>query len=237
MRSRLKSIICNSRISRVWLLRLWGIFLAAFALWVFAQIAEEVLEKESYALDTSILLAIRRIHNTLLDQAMMGITFIGDPSVLVVICLGIGIWLLKLGRRSSAVTLGVAAVGAIGLNVLLKYLFGRARPALWNRIVEVGKYSFPSGHAMVSLVIYGLIGYILTTKFPQHRRLIISLTVILIALIGFSRLYLGVHWPTDVAAGYAAGLVWLIACIMSLRVWRNYRTRIGSQSKSIRAKK
>lgn len=237
MRSRLKSIIGNSRISRVWLIRVGGILLAAFALWVFAQIADEVLEKESYALDTSILLAIRRIHTTLLDQAMMGITFIGDPSIVLVICLGIGIWLLKLGRRSSAVTLLVAALGAIGLNVLLKHWFGRARPALWNRIVDVGKYSFPSGHAMVSLVIYGLIGYILTTKFPQHRRLIISLTVILIAAIGFSRLYLGVHWPTDVAAGYAAGLVWLIACIMSLRVWRNYRTRIGSQSNSIRAKK
>lgn len=223
MRKRLKKVIGNSQIfTQIWLLRVGGILLAGFALWVFAQIADEVLEKETYSFDTSVLLAIRRIHTTLLDQAMMGITFIGDPSVLLVICLGIGIWLLKLGQRSKAVGLGIAALGAIGLNVLLKHLFGRARPALWNRIVDVGHYSFPSGHAMVSLVIYGLIGYILTTKFPQHRRLIISLTIILIGAIGFSRLYLGVHWPTDVLAGYAAGLVWLIACILSMRVWRRY---------------
>ena len=225
MRSRLKNIIGNSRIfSLIWRIRVGGIVLAAFALWVFAQIADEVLEKESYALDTNILLAIRRIHTTLLDQAMMGITFLGDPSVLFVICLGIGIWLLKQGRRSTAVTLGIAVVGAIGLNVLLKHLFSRARPALWNRIVDVGHYSFPSGHAMVSLVIYGLIGYILATKFTQHQKIIFSCTVILILAIGFSRLYLGVHWPTDVAAGYAAGFVWLVACIMSLRVWRKYRS-------------
>lgn len=225
MRSRLKNIIGNSRIfSLIWRIRVGGILLAAFALWVFAQIADEVLEKESYALDTSILLAIRRIHTTLLDQAMMGITFIGDPSVLFLISLGMGIWLLKQGRRSTAATLGIAVVGAIGLNVWLKHLFGRARPALWKRIVDVGNNSFPSGHAMVSLVIYGLIGYILATKFPQHRKLIFICTIILILLIGFSRLYLGVHWPTDVAAGYAAGLVWLIACIMSMRVWRKYRS-------------
>jgi undecaprenyl-diphosphatase len=224
MRPRLVRAVGISRIfSLIWRIRFGGILLAAFALWLFAQIAEEVLEKESHALDTSILLAIRRLHTTLLDQAMMGITFIGDPSVLLVICLGMGIWLLKQQRRATAMTLLIAAIGAIGLNVWLKHLFSRARPALWNHIVDVGNYSFPSGHAMVSLVIYGLIGYILATQFPQHQKLITSFTTILIAAIGFSRLYLGVHWPTDVLAGYAAGLVWLIACIISLRVWRKYR--------------
>ena len=135
-----------------------------------------------------------------------------------------GIWLLKQQRRATAMTLLIAAIGAIGLNVWLKHLFSRARPALWNHIVDVGNYSFPSGHAMVSLVIYGLIGYILATQFPQQQKLITSFTAILIAAIGFSRLYLGVHWPTDVLAGYAAGLVWLITCIISLRVWRKYRS-------------
>ena len=77
MRSRLKKVIGNSQIfARIWQIRVGGILLAGFALWVFAQIADEVLEKESYALDTNILLAIRRIHTTLLDQAMMGITYL-----------------------------------------------------------------------------------------------------------------------------------------------------------------
>lgn len=233
MRSRLRHSISNSRIfSLIWRIRVGGILLAGFALWVFAQIADEVLEKESYAFDSSVLLAIRRIHTPLLERSMIGITFIGDPSVLLVLSIGVSIWLLRQGRRASAATIAIGALGAIGLNVLLKHLFGRARPALWNRIVDVGQYSFPSGHAMVSLVIYGLIGYIITTKFPQQQKLIIILTAILIVTIGFSRLYLGVHWPTDVIAGYAAGFVWLIACILSLKIWRNRLARISSKSSS-----
>ena len=178
MRSRFKSVIGNSRIfSLIWRIRVGGILLAGFALWVFAQIADEVLEKESYAFDTGVLLAIRRIHTTLLDQAMMGITFIGDPSVLLVVSLGVGIWLLQQKRRASAATLALGAFGAIGLNVLLKHLFSRARPALWNRIVDVGQYSFPSGHAMISLVVYGTIGYLAARHFPRWRLLIILLTI------------------------------------------------------------
>lgn len=216
-------------ISLVFRIRVVGLLLAGGSLWVFAQIADEVLEKESYALDTRILLAIQRIHNPWLDRVMVVTTFLGDPIVLFVICLVIGIWLYK-QHHSQAITLGIAAIGAVLLNYLLKQLFTRARPALWERIINVRNYSFPSGHAMVSLVIYGVIGYILTNYFPQHRKLITSLTVVLVILIGFSRMYLGVHWPTDVAAGYAAGLVWLIACILSLRVWRQRRARRYAQA-------
>nr|WP_200892460.1 phosphatase PAP2 family protein [Aliterella atlantica] len=217
VRSRLFSLLLRVRIG--------GLLLAGLALWAFEQIADEVLEKESHALDVRILLAIRRLHNTLLDQAMMGITFIGDPSILLVVCVGVAIWLLRQKQRSEATTLAIAAIGAIALNVLLKHLFSRARPMLWERIVDVGQYSFPSGHAMVSMVIYGFIGYLLATRYRRQRVWIVSLIVLLILAIGFSRMYLGVHWPTDVAAGYAAGLVWLIACIFSLKIWRQYRAK------------
>lgn len=217
VRARLFSLLLKIRIG--------GLLLAGLSLWIFEQIADEVLEKESYALDERILLAIRRLHTPLLDQAMLGITFIGDPAVLIVACIGIAIWLLRLRQRSEATTLAIAAIGALGLNLLLKQLFSRARPMLWERIVDVGQYSFPSGHAMVSLVIYGFIGYLLATRFRRYRVWIVSLTVLLIIAIGFSRMYLGVHWPTDVAAGYAAGLVWLIACILSLKIWREHRAK------------
>lgn len=217
MRSRLLPLLLKVRIG--------GLLLAAFALWVFAQIAEEVLEAESYAFDTSILLTIRSWHSPLLDIAMLGITFIGDPLVLSIICLILGAWLLQRQQKSEATTLAIAATGAIGLNILLKQLFSRDRPALWDRIVDVGQYSFPSGHAMVSMVIYGYIGYILATRYRRQQVGIISLTTLLITAIGFSRLYLGVHWPTDIIAGYAAGLVWLIACISSSRIWHRYRAK------------
>lgn len=222
MRSRLFSLLLTIRVV--------GLLIAGFAIWVFAQIADEVVEKETTTADTQILQAIRRLHTPLLDQIMVGITFLGQPSVLVVLSLSLGIWLLFQHRRLEATTLAIAALGAAGLNYWLKELFTRDRPALWDRVVDVRYYSFPSGHAMVSVVMYGLIGYLLAKIFPRWRGLIFILTVLLVVAIGFSRLYLGVHWPTDIAAGYAAGLVWLIACIYSLD-WRNRSADSRSKGK------
>ena len=223
MRSQLFSLLLTIRVV--------GLLIAGFAIWVFAQIADEVVEKETTTTDTQILQAIRRLHTPLLDQIMVGITFLGQPSVLVVFSLSLGIGLLFQRRRSEATTLAIAAIGAAGLNYWLKELFARDRPALWDRVVDVRYYSFPSGHAMVSVVMYGLIGYLLAKTFPRWRVLIFILTIGLIVAIGFSRLYLGVHWPTDIAAGYAAGLVWLIACIYTLD-WRKRSANSRSQGKS-----
>lgn len=173
----------------------------------------------TYSLDQGILLAIQKLHVPLLDRLMLSITSLGDPVVLLLICLGLGIGPLYNSRRSEATTLGIAAVGAIGLNCWLKALFGRARPALWDRLINVGLHSFPSGHAMASIAVYGFLAYILAKQFPQWRGRIFTLTVVLIVAIGFSRLYLGVHWPTDVVAGYAIGLAWLIFCLLSLELY------------------
>jgi undecaprenyl-diphosphatase len=175
-----------------------------------------------YNLDTGILLAIQKLHTPLLDRIMVGITFLGDPLVVLLICLVIETNLLHSNRRQQANTLGIAAVSAIGLNYWLKVLFGRVRPELWNRIIHVGHHSFPSGHAMVSMVIYGFIGYIVGKQFPQWQKQISISTVVLIVAIGFTRLYLGVHWPTDVIAGYAVGLVLLMACIFYLESPMSY---------------
>jgi undecaprenyl-diphosphatase len=204
--------------------RLAGLVLAGLALWGFAEIADEVLEKETQAFDTTILLSLRELHTPLLDRLMIAITFFGEPTELTIMSLALGAWLIWRGQRSEATTLAIAAAGAAGLNVLLKDVFARARPALWARIVDVRYYSFPSGHAMLSMVVYGLLGYLLATHFRRWRVGIVSLTVVLIAAIGFSRLYLGVHWPTDVLAGYAAGLVWLMTCILSIEIWRHRGT-------------
>ena len=210
-------------------IRIVGLGLAALALWAFLQIADKVLQEQSHAIDKAILLALFKLHTPLLNQVMLGLTFLGEPTVLFVISLLGGIWLLIQSRRSEATILAIAAAGAALLNYLLKELFARARPVLWERIVDVGHYSFPSGHAMLSLVVYGIIAYLLLNHFPRWQLLIISLTWLLITGIGLSRLYLGVHWPTDVAAGYAAGSVWLIACIFSLEIHRYYRSLQGTK--------
>jgi len=204
-------------------IRAGGLLVAGLALWGFAQIADEVLEKESQAFDSAILLALRRLHTPVLDRVMTSVTVLGEPVILLGVGLGLGIWLLMRGLREQAITLAIAAAGAGGLNYLLKELFRRSRPALWERIVDVKHYSFPSGHAMVSLVVYGAIGYLLAIHFRRWRLLIIASTILLVTAIGLSRLYLGVHWPTDVIAGYAAGIVWLMACILSLEIWQEHR--------------
>jgi membrane-associated phospholipid phosphatase len=219
MRSKIRSLIS--------IIRLAGLAVAGFGMWVFATLAEGVLEKESYAFDTSILLALRELHTPLGNRVMLGLTFVGEPNLLLVICLILGILLLARNHRSEAATIALAGGGAIGLNLLLKKLFARDRPLLWERVVDVRFYSFPSGHAMISMVIYGLLGYFLGSRFPKQRWFIYSLTVVLVAAIGLSRLYLGVHWPTDVIAGYTAGLVWLITCILSLEIGKEFRSFTG----------
>lgn len=96
------------------------------------------------------------------------------------------------------------------------------RPALWELVNSNPRTSnFPSGHAMMSLVIYGLIGYLLGKRFPQWRWWIFIGIMLLVTAIGFSRLDLGIHWPTDIVAGYAAGLIWLALSILYLEVrWK-----------------
>ena len=214
MLSKIRSLIS--------IIRLGGLAVAALAMWGFATIAQEVWEKETYAFDTSILLYLRNLHTPLRDRVMLAFTSLGEPNLLLALSVSLGIILWIRKHRSEATTIAVAGAGAIGLNILLKQLFARARPQLWERTVDVKFYSFPSGHAMISMVIYGLLGYLLGSRFPKQRWWIYSLTIILVAVIGLSRLYLGVHWPTDVIAGYTAGLVWLIACIYSLEVWKQF---------------
>lgn len=201
-------------------IRAAGLLLAVVSLWSFAEIADEILEQETYTFDKEILLALRKLHTPILDKVMLGFTYVGEPVVLIILCLGLGLWLLSRGQRSQATVLVIASMGAVGLDLLLKEFFGRARPMLWERVVDVSQYSFPSGHAMISLVVLGMCGYLLSAQFTQRRSGIIALTVILVAGIGLSRLYLGVHWPTDIVAGYAAGLVWLVTCIFSLQLWQ-----------------
>ena len=239
----------SQRILRVWrekigprilplltTVRFIGLAIAAFALWGFYEIAEEVLEKETQSIDTRVLMTIRQWHTPFLDRFLVVITNIGNPSVLLVASLLLAAFLLWRKRKAETVTLAIAAVGALGLNVVLKDLFARARPELWQRTVDVNFYSFPSGHAMMSVVVFGMIGYLLATHAPRWRLAIATSTVMLVCAIGFSRLYFGVHWPTDIVAGYAAGTVWLVACILSLEIWkRRYRPVPGERPRSLRA--
>ena len=118
--------------------------------------------------------------------------------------------------RGMAWTMPIAAAGAGAIIQTTKLVFHRARPTLFAPIMPATGYSFPSGHSLFAMSVYGLIGYFAGTLVHDRadRRLIQAATLLLIALIGASRIYLGVHYPTDVLAGWSAGVPWLALCIV-----------------------
>ncbi|MBD2036717.1 phosphatase PAP2 family protein [Leptolyngbya sp. FACHB-321] len=206
--------------------RVISLLIALFALWGFYEIAATVFGQQTQSIDIRLLLALQQWHTPFLDQVMGVLTNIGSVSVLLAASLLIATVLLCRKRQTETVMLAIATIGAFGLNALLKLLFAHARPAFWQQTIEVNISSFPSGHAMMSLVVFGIIGYLLAAQVPRWRATIATITVLLVGAVGFSRLYFGTHWLTDLVAGYVAGTVWLVACILSLKSWkRRYRSR------------
>lgn len=208
-----------SLLSFIWLA---GLGVASIFLWIFIEIADEVLEEESNHLDLTVLRMFQKWHHPVLNRFMVSITHLGDPIwlfCLVLIITGILIWRQK---KLIVFTFIILTTGGVVLNFLLKTVFSRDRPNLDYYLIEADYYSFPSGHAMVSLICYGFLGYLLIIYYRRWQTFIISTTTLLILAIGLSRLYLGVHWLTDVLAGYAAGIVWVLVCILSLEVIKSY---------------
>jgi membrane-associated phospholipid phosphatase len=189
--------------------------------WLF----QEVWEKEAFSFDTTALLWIHQWSNPVLDAVMLKITTLGNPEfVVVVVILTLG-WLWWSRRRFQAKVFAIACLGALILNQELKLFFTKARPQLWPRLITESTFSFPSGHALGSLVLYGFLAYVLAEQFPRLSYWIYGIAVGIIASIGASRLYLGVHWPTDILAGYAVGFLWLMICITMLRLHAQAKLR------------
>lgn len=182
------------------------------------KLAQETLEKESFAFDTSFLLWLHGFASPYLDWLMLNITKVGDPEIVVFVAvasLGI-LWQQKL--RDEARFLAMGCGGALILNIALKLFFSKPRPSLWPQLITETSFSFPSGHALGSMVLYGFIAYELAWHHPKYTTTIYTLATLLIAAIGLSRLYLGVHWPTDIIAGYGVGFLWLTICITMLKL-------------------
>lgn len=197
-----------------------GLAACLLILFVLAKLAEEVLERESFAFDKSILLWIHSYANPNLDNLMLFITQLGNPTVVVILA-GVTILTLLWRRyRLEAIIFVLTCLGAFILNTGLKLFFSKVRPQLWKQLIVETSYSFPSGHALGSIVLYGFIAYLLATHYHKYSKIIYFIAVILIGAIGLSRLYLGVHWPTDIIAGYGVGFLWLTICITMLKLQR-----------------
>lgn len=141
---------------------------------------------------------------------MLGFTLLGEAVFLVTIGVMIAGRLWMAGRRQAAIFFAIAALGAEAIDQILKWWFQRPRPQVFFGTLPEN-YSFPSGHALVSLCFYLALAEILSAedRFRERRTLLRAAAVLLAGVIGLSRIYLGVHYPTDVLAGYAAAIVWL----------------------------
>ena len=205
--------------------------LSAFALWVFIEVAEEVLEGDSLGLDKRLLMLFRDAADPALPlgpawmrEVMRDITALGSTFVLLVVTLSSVGFLALTKNRHAALLVMVAVLGGMLLSTLLKLGFDRARPDLVLQTTRVYSASFPSGHAMISAVVYLTLGALLsaTQQGTSLKIYILSLCVFLTLIVGVSRVYLGVHWPTDVLAGWALGASWAMAC-WSVMVWLQRR--------------
>jgi undecaprenyl-diphosphatase len=205
--------------------------LSAFALWVFVEVAEEMLEGDSLALDKRLLMVFRNAADPALPlgpawvrEVMRDITALGSTFVLLLVTFAsIGFLALTKNRHAALLVL-IAVLGGMLLSTLLKAGFDRARPDLVMRTTTVYSASFPSGHAMMSAVVYLTLGALLaaTQQGTRLKLYILALGVFLTLIVGVSRVYLGVHWPTDVLAGWALGASWAMAC-WSVMVWLQRR--------------
>ncbi len=199
-----------------------GILLSLLSVGVFLYITDGVIDLETRDWDLNIMLAIQKTHNPLLDILMKSFSNLAGPVVLVGISVGLAIkfWIRR--QRTELFGLVVAAIGGTLLNLLIKAFFNRDRPQMWALINDhMNTSSYPSGHVTIGLIIYGFCGYLLARYFPRWRGLIYLGIFLMVLAIGWSRMYVGLHWPTDVLAGYATGFAWLNASILSFEIGKH----------------
>ena len=195
-----------------------GLAICLSIIFIVSHISDNVLDREAFEFDRTILLWIHSFANPILDRVMYYFTRLNDPdtaSIVAIIVVSILIW-----KRfyAEARIFAIACFGGIVLSYGLKAVFGKVRPDLWESAIVDTSFSYPSGHALGSTILYGFSAYLLATHYPRFAGLIYTLAVLLIATIGFSRLYLGVHWPTDIVGGYGIGFLWLTFCVTMLKL-------------------
>lgn len=201
-----------------------GLVVSIAALWLFGGVTEDVIHHDPLTQFDMALLEWFHSHSTPnVTKLFAAISLLG--SALVMTALGLLVAMLLALRRCWLLFFGwVAAFGGAGvLDALLKHIIRRPRPPYAAAVLHSNSFSFPSGHAMGSLIGYGMLAYLLVVFSAdrwQMRLAILSTAAFLILAIGISRLYLGVHYFSDVVGGYAAGALWLSACITGIETTR-----------------
>ncbi len=216
----------------LWLILVVAI--AAGAAWGFVAVADAMSEGESHAVDRYIVTALRDAGDPAnpvgprwFEEVARDVTGLGGVAVVTLMSLAVLAYLLLRRAYTNAIVIAIAVVGAQLASTLLKIGFGRPRPDLVPHLAQVYTASFPSGHAMVSTAVYLTFATQLATLHRDHliRGYLIAIALVLVVLIGASRVYLGVHWPTDVLAGWAAGGTWALLVWAGTRFYASQRQR------------
>lgn len=199
---------------------------AAAALILFGWLARDVLRHQTIRFDAAVRDGVHSLASPGLTTLFGTITWLGSELFLIPFG-ALVVWrLAAAGRRQAAVLLVLAAAGGELLDQILKLAFHRGRPASFFGYPLPDSYSFPSGHAMISACFFGVLAAVLTVRM-ESRGLRVSIwaaAALLALLIGMSRIYLGVHYPSDVAAGYSAAILWVAAVRAGYLVWLRRRT-------------
>ncbi len=199
-----------------------GLLAIAVGLILFNTLAWNIVNNRPIVqLDQDVATALHAWATPAMASVFIVISMLGFQ-VLWAVVIVVAIYLARQRLWIHLITWIVAWVGGEALNQILKLIFHRPRPQFADPLLTAANYSFPSGHAMSSAIMYGLLAYfvLLGVKNPARRVAIIVGTIALVLLIGLSRIYLGVHYVSDVIAGYAAGGVWLTVCISGMEVVR-----------------
>jgi undecaprenyl-diphosphatase len=206
-----------------------AVFVVVVSLWGFVELADEVSEGSTQAFDLWVMHQLRHSDDSArpvgpswLIEAGQEITALGGITVLMLVVVAVVGYLLRQHAFEAMWLVLIATLGGTLLSFMLKLSFGRERPDATFHLVTVHSPSFPSGHAMLSAVVYLTLGALLTQVVPRRadKMYFIIVALVLTLLVGLSRVYLGVHYPTDVLAGWSVGLAWALLCWVVARYLR-----------------
>jgi undecaprenyl-diphosphatase len=201
-----------------------GLILAAAGTWAFGEFAEKVVAGQTQSFDESVLRWMAAHHSKILDGAMLEITALGTGTVVLMIVAIASLFLVLTRHKYSAALLLAATAGGLVLNLVLKNFFNRPRPQVFAWGTNAVSSSFPSGHAMSAVIVYSTVAYLAARlhRSVWARVLVMSFAFLVIGLIAVSRLYLGVHYPSDVLAGLTIGLAWAAFCMATLEAIQRF---------------
>jgi undecaprenyl-diphosphatase len=199
---------------------LTGLVMAIGAVVFFAWLSGEVLEGDTARFDETIRTLVNSHASPRLTAIMQTITMLGSVSLLMSFGGMISLLFMLKGLRRSLIVFSATMLGAAILNVLMKITIRRTRPLSFFGTPLPSSFSFPSGHALFALCFFGILAYLITSRWNNSlvRCTAWSAAVLLAIAVGLSRIYLGVHYPSDVIASYAAGIFWMLAVIIGDRV-------------------